>query len=153
MVVNQVSNLTSADASFFSPRRIEKLASRCVRLLQGRRLRNQKFFSRGELTIVLLSPVQMQKINFQFRKKNKPTDVLSFPSASEHSLGEILLCPSILKKQARTHQVSVQNELTLMLTHGILHLLGYDHEISGRDDQMMKRHQDFVLKSFDLESR
>lgn len=143
IVVNQVQKKNPS----FSTKKIETLASQCVRLLVGRRVRNRDFLKRKELTIVLLSASEMKSINSKFRNKHKATDVLSFLSNTGSSLGEILLCPEVLVKQSVAHKVSLDSELTLMMTHGILHLLGYDHEVSNVDERLMKKHQDLVLNA------
>lgn len=95
-----------------------------------------------ELTIVFLSKAKMQKINKQFRKKDKPTDILSFTGQDSQSLGELILCLDILKKQAIDQKHSLKNEITYMLIHGILHLLGYDHEVSLQEEKRMFKLQD-----------
>jgi probable rRNA maturation factor len=84
-------------------------------------------FQNKHITIVFLNPAAAKKINFQFRKKNYATDVLSFSGEGSH-LGELVLCPQVLKKQAKDWGSSYRNELALMLIHGVLHLLGHDHE-------------------------
>ena len=87
----------------------------------------------------------MQKINLQFRGKDKPTDVLSFESQDAHTLGELIFCLPVLKKQAKEHKQSLQDELTLMIIHGILHLLGYDHEASKAEDALMFQIQEYCF--------
>jgi probable rRNA maturation factor len=95
-----------------------------------------------ELTIVFLSSAEIKKINNQFRKKNKATDILSFSGIDDESLGELLLCTDILKKQALAQKHSLKNEITYMLIHGLLHLLGYDHEVSLKEEKIMFKLQD-----------
>ena len=84
----------------------------------------------------------MKNINRQFRKKNKPTDILSFQSADPNSLGELLLCTDVLKEQAVRHGHLFSDEVMYMLIHGLLHLLGYDHEASPKEEKLMFRLQD-----------
>ncbi len=86
---------------------------------------------------MFLSSSEMKIINRQFRKKNKPTDILSFLSVDPDSLGELLLCTDVLKAQAVRHGHSFNDEVTYMLIHGILHLLGYDHEVSQKEEKLM----------------
>ncbi|MEQ1724252.1 MAG: rRNA maturation RNase YbeY [Pseudobdellovibrio sp.] len=95
-----------------------------------------------ELTIVFLSSSEIKKINNQFRKKNKATDILSFAGMDEESLGELLLCTDVLKMQALSQKHSLKNEITYMLIHGLLHLLGYDHERSVKEEKIMFKLQD-----------
>ena len=81
-------------------------------------------------------------LNLQFRKKNYATDVLSFESADPECLGELVLCPEVLKRQAGEHKLSFKMELTYMFIHGVLHLLGYDHEQGEKQAQAMFELQD-----------
>jgi probable rRNA maturation factor len=97
-----------------------------------------------ELTVVFLNAAAAKKINHSFRKKNYATDVLSFPAdaARESALGELILCPQVLQKQAGEHSLSFQEELGYMVIHGVLHLLGYDHEKTEYEAKKMFRLQD-----------
>ncbi len=126
--------------------KLRRMGLKCIELLGEQRLRNRSALDRTELTIVLLSPLAMKKINFAFRKKNKPTDVLSFPTDRSDSLGELLLCPTVLAKQAKLHHVSFESETALMMIHGLLHLLGYDHEVSEKDARIMDHLQRKLLQ-------
>ncbi len=112
-------------------------------------LRKRKVLSsanaKKDLTLVFLDKKPAQKINFEFRQKDYATDVLSFDSMDPDSLGELILCPEVLKRQAVEHQLSYQQELGYMLLHGVLHLLGYDHETSEADAKRMLGLQDKVF--------
>ena len=111
--------------------------------LSSRRLRNGKLLSeKSEITIVFLTAPEMKRVNSSFRKKNKPTDILSFASDDPASIGELLLCPDVLKKQAAVQQHTFSDEMKYMLIHGILHLLGYDHELSKSEEKLMFSIQD-----------
>lgn len=99
-----------------------------------------------ELTIVFLDKGAAKKINFRYRKKNYPTDVLSFDGDGQLSMGELILCPQIIERQAKQHHLSFREELGYLLLHGILHLLGYEHERSYREAELMFQLQD---KAFD----
>lgn len=99
-----------------------------------------------ELTLVFLDKKPAQKINMEFRGKDYATDVLSFDSMEPTSLGELVLCPEVLKRQAKEHGLTFQKELGYMLLHGILHLLGYDHETSEKDAKEMFDLQDAVFE-------
>lgn len=128
-------------------RRLKAFFKKIQKHLLTQKLRNKKLLSsKSELTLVFLNKVEMRKINFQFRKKNKPTDVLSFESADENSLGELLFCIDVLKLQAKQQKHSLEQELLYMLVHGLLHLLGYDHEISKNEENLMFRLQDQCFK-------
>ena len=97
---------------------------------------------KDDLTVVFLDPAPAKKLNHQFRKKKYATDVLSFSSDLPGELGELVMCPQVLQRQAKEHGLSLKAELSYMLIHGVLHLLGYDHEKSEREAQKMFRIQD-----------
>jgi probable rRNA maturation factor len=106
-----------------------------------------------QITVAFISRPKMQKLNLQFRHKNRPTDILSFSSTEKDSLGELALCLSVLKTQAREHELALDEEVGYMLIHGILHLLGYDHEQNKREAQKMFSLQDSVFKKLRKKSR
>jgi probable rRNA maturation factor len=112
------------------------------RLGKNKALKNSKKLKKNEISFVLISAQKMKAINYQFRGKDYATDVLSFASASPESLGELILCPSVLKKQARQNGHSLDFEILYMFIHGILHLLGYDHEKSLSEEKKMFTIQD-----------
>jgi probable rRNA maturation factor len=91
-----------------------------------------------EVSISLVSDAQMKKINFQFRDKNKPTNVLSFPAFDEVFLGDIVIAFETLEREANEQNKSFNDHLTHLILHSILHLLGYDHE-EEKDAQKMER--------------
>lgn len=104
-----------------------------------------KATSKKELTVVFLDPSEAKAMNKQYRGKNYATDVLSFDSLSPDSLGELVLCPQVLIKQAKEHGLKNREELGYMLLHGLLHLLGYDHETSSEEAEKMFSVQDEVF--------
>ena len=75
----------------------------------------------------------IHELNSQYRNKDKPTDVLSFPLADDvypWLLGDVVISIDTAQRQARRRRHSLREEVLTLLIHGILHLLGYDHEIS-----------------------
>jgi len=105
-------------------------------------LRRELKLGRKELTIVFLDPKPAKKLNKTYRKKDYPTDILSFLSDTPDELGELVICPQVLVKQAKEHDLSFKAELSYMLIHGVLHLLGYDHEKSKSEAKKMFDIQD-----------
>ena len=103
---------------------------------------NQSERLSGELVIVFMDDAEAKGVNHEFRGKDYATDVLSFESDDPESLGELIICPQVIKKQAKEHKLLFREELAYMLTHGVLHLLGYDHETSDQDAQVMFELQD-----------
>ena len=78
----------------------------------------------------------MRALNRQFRGKDRVTDVLSFPADSRGFLGDIVIAAGVSKRQAREAGHSAHTELRVLALHGLLHLLGYDHD--GDDGRMAR---------------
>lgn len=130
------------------------------KLLKGLNLKNAKNLC-FQVDVKICSDQYMKKINLNFRGKDKTTDVLSFPmyenlrkksSALEKSeislspeifLGDLLISYPVTVKQAKEREHSVSQELLELFIHGFLHLLGFDHEISPKEQKIM----------FDLEAK
>ena len=84
--------------------------------------------ARGDLSIAIVSDRRMRALNRQFRGKDAVTDVLSFPSDERGFMGDIVVASGVATRQAKDAGHSVQTELKVLALHGLLHLLGYDHE-------------------------
>jgi len=84
--------------------------------------------ARGDLSIAIVSDRRMRALNRQFRGKDAVTDVLSFPAESRGFMGDIVIAAGVSTRQARDAGHSAQTELRVLALHGLLHLLGYDHE-------------------------
>ena len=94
--------------------------------------------ARGAVTVALLSDARVRELNRRFRKKDRTTDVLSFPSAGVEPdvagpryLGDVVIAAGVARRQAKEAGHSIQTELRVLALHGLLHLLGYDHERDG----------------------
>jgi probable rRNA maturation factor len=92
--------------------------------------------ARGELCVAIVSNRRMRSLNRQFRGKDYATDVLAFPSDSPGFLGDIVIAAGVAVAQAKFARHSTATELKVLSLHGLLHLLGYDHE---SDDGRMAR--------------
>jgi probable rRNA maturation factor len=98
------------------------------------------------LAIALVGEDDMREMNRQFRDKNAPTDVLSFPSEGGGlQLGDIAICVPVALAQAQEYGHSPQRELTFLAVHGLLHLLGLDHELRTADGTIMEEIQNEIL--------
>ena len=91
--------------------------------------------ARGELSIRITSSAEMRKLNLRFRRKNKPTDVLSFPADALELAGDIAISAEIAAANADQLGHSVDTELKILILHGLLHLAGYDHETDAGEMQ------------------
>jgi len=92
-------------------------------------------------------------MNFQYRGKDRTTDVLSFglyegesSRAQGNELGDIFICVPQIIRQARRFSVSTKEEFIRMLVHGILHLLGYDHETSSDATRMFELQEKLLIQ-------
>jgi probable rRNA maturation factor len=83
--------------------------------------------ARGDLSVALVSDRRMRALNRQFRGKDKTTDVLSFPSERPF-LGDIVIASGVAAQQAKAAGHSIVTEVRVLALHGLLHLLGYDHD-------------------------
>jgi len=112
-----------------------------------------------EIGIACVDLDQSHQLNLEYRRKDKPTNVLSFPSEipeeilpmlAARPLGDLVICiPVVLQEAAEQHKVPVEH-FTHMLVHGTLHLLGYDHEISDEDADEMEALEIEILAKLDL---
>jgi rRNA maturation RNase YbeY len=104
----------------------------------------------GELSVALISDNQMRRLNATYRGKDRPTDVLAFPAAKPMPgdtvlLGDVVISVDTAARQATAAGVSLRDEVRTLLAHGILHLIGYDHERSPAQARRMFRKQRQLL--------
>src|SRR5271165_7539397 len=90
---------------------------------------------RGDVVIFVTANEEMQKLNREYRRKNEPTDVLTFPSQSPKLLGDIAISVEIAAANAAELGHSTETEVKILILHGLLHLAGYDHESDNGDMQ------------------
>ncbi|MCB0378244.1 MAG: rRNA maturation RNase YbeY [Bdellovibrionales bacterium] len=98
--------------------------------------------SASEITLVFVPRSEMQRLNRGYRGKNKVTDILSFSGAEDGELGELVLCGEVIEQQSKEHGLWPEEELGYLLIHGVLHLLGYEHEGSRQKAARMFKLQD-----------
>ena len=96
----------------------------------------------AELTIRLVNEAEITELNHTYRNNNKATNVLSFPAdLPEHIdiplLGDMIICPSVVKREATEQHKALSSHWAHMVIHGTLHLLGYDH-INEREAEEME---------------
>lgn len=108
----EVNNLTSGRID-------EKFLKRVASLVLVQEKKEKK------LSLALVGQKRIKELNRKYRKKNRATDVLSF---SYGDSGEVVLCPGIIRKNAKEGRLPFKKELARILIHGLLHLLGYGHQ-------------------------
>ena len=96
--------------------------------------------SKLDLSIVLVAEKEAKELNKQYRGKDYTPNVLSFP-LKELGLGEVVLCPSIIRKEAKEYGIVFKDHLALLLVHGILHLLRYGHKTKKQAGVMELKEQ------------
>ncbi len=129
---------------------------RSLRALAVRALSVESVSPASELSIVVADDATLRELNRTYRQTDSPTDVLSFaqdegealarPDVARRHLGDVVISLETAQRQAADYGVAVQDEVAHLLVHGVLHLLGYDHEAPG-DAQVMRAHEDAILGS------
>lgn len=112
--------------------RLVRLAARFFRALK---------LTNVELSLSLVSDDEIRELNALWRKKNKPTDVLSFPAGDmpgpgRRPLGDVVISVDTARRAAKDFDSTLADELDLYLAHGLLHLLGHDHHTKAAAKQM-----------------
>ena len=92
--------------------------------------------ARGEVTVAVVPDARVRALNRQYRRKDSATDVLSFPAEEPGNFGDVVIAAGVAARQARQAGHPLAVELKVLALHGLLHLLGYDHE---HDDGRMAR--------------
>ena len=109
-----------------------------------------------ELSIAVVELAEMAELNGRFRDKEGPTDVLSFPCddpctvvepGESVTLGDVVIAPEIAERQAAEYGHTVEEELNLLLVHGVLHLLGYDH-VADEEAEAMQARERILLQAW-----
>ena len=102
-----------------------------------------------EIELIFCNSKQIQEINKNFRQKNEPTDVLSFPLdfMPNMPLGSVVINIDFVKKESKNLNHNEDDEIKLLFIHGVLHLLGYDHE---KDSGQMREKEEELIKKFSL---
>ena len=100
--------------------------------------------ARGSVTVAIVPDGRVRRLNRRFRRKDAPTDVLSFPSKERGDLGDIVIAAGVARRQAAAAGHPVTTEHRILALHGLLHLLGYDHE---HDEGRMARFETRLRRS------
>ncbi len=99
-----------------------------------------------DINIIFLDNKQIKDINLEYRNKNYPTDVISFPFKDKKKLygGDVFISIEKVKENARKYGGSLKNELKRILVHGVLHILGYDHIKTKQKGKMFKKQENYI---------
>ena len=109
---------------------------------------NQLTLLKKDLRIVFVDKEEMQRLNKQFRKKDKATDILSFAPTEDSTLGELVLCWPVIceKAKKKTPKMPLPKWLYWLTLHGLLHLLGFEHEQGGEEARKMYQLQEQIFE-------
>src|SRR5262245_62846057 len=123
------------DDGKFSSRKLKKIAQKALEIVEQ---------DHAELCLILVGDAEIRKLNAKFRKKDYPTDVLSFPAGDQlpeglSILGDVVISVEKARTQSKERRRTLNEEMVTLLIHGIVHLLGYDHERSAKDARIMER--------------
>lgn len=97
-----------------------------------------------ELGVRVVSPAESRRLNARYRGRDRPTNVLSFPAlrlpdGPDQPLGDLVICPAVLRAEARAQRKSLRAHWAHLVVHGTLHLIGYDHERPTEASRMERR--------------
>jgi probable rRNA maturation factor len=134
------------------------LAERSVRAAIARSRYPHLIESEAEVSVKFTSDEEVRALNAQWRGKDKPTNVLSFPMAEEAELGtpaaamlgDVVLAHGVCVEEAADKDVPVETHASHLVVHGTLHLLGYDHETSEADAELMEETERQALESIGI---
>lgn len=110
------------------------------------------------VSLLICGDARIRELNREHRNKDKVTDVLSFPSHEnlrknrslykELFLGDLAICHQQTKRQAKTFDISYFDEFIHLFFHGVIHLMGYDHELGPKEEKLMQKWEKLALDKF-----
>jgi probable rRNA maturation factor len=141
-------------------------------------LADERVSSDAEVSLIFVDETAITDLNSRFLGNAGPTDVLSFPIDDDHVpsgrqpdvggrgpgslndpvdppvvLGDVVICPAVAARQAPEHAATVDGELALLVVHGVLHLLNYDHAEVDEATVMQRRERELLERFHELEDR
>jgi probable rRNA maturation factor len=133
----EINNLTTVSVNE------EFLKKVAEKVLEGETAVQKTGTRNKDLSIALVGQGRIRELNKKYRGENRVTDVLAF--GDNDGLGEIVICLREVKKNAKRFKSTFEKELAQVLIHGILHLLGYDHEKNEIEAKKMEEKQNYYL--------
>lgn len=123
---------------------------------------NEKFEGSAEVNVTFVDDAQIKELNSHYRHKDTATDVLSFPMGTDgkydlnpdtgaYVLGDVVISLERAAEQAEEHDVTLQEEVSFLTVHSMLHLLGYDHENGGLEAIRMHDKENVILAALGFE--
>ena len=157
----------AADEQDDHPMEVARWSTLALRVLAARGVKGE-----NEVSLLFVDEDAMAALNQQFLGKSGPTDVLSFPIEDEPGptgrspdlggsgpgvspdegtltlLGDVVICPAVAAANAVEHEVSLEDEVALLVVHGLLHLLGLDHEEEAEAERMEALEQELLTRYY-----
>ena len=134
-------------SNIITTHRLKKITNNVVKLVL-----DEKGRSSAEISVVFVDDAEMKTLNKRYRGFNKTTDVLAFPmnegkfaAINPDLMGDVAISVPTARKQSDAHDHSLERELTVLLIHGLLHLLGYDHATDQEEEAMREQETDFLM--------
>ena len=153
-------NITNKQKTVKIPTGVRMLVRRCCNAV----LQLEEFPHPAEISVVFLDNEQIRELNRDYRQKDTPTDVLSFPMTDENGeyefnhdtgaviLGDVVISMEKAMEQAETFGHGLEREIGFLTAHSVLHLLGYDHENGGMERVRMREKEEQVMQNLGLPS-
>ncbi len=137
-----------------SPQKRMRIDPHLIRRTAKGILAQESALTNPEVSILLLEDERIAELNAEYLKRSGPTDVISFPmhdgsfpDVQPELLGDVAVSVETAERQARRREVGLHEEMTRLLIHGILHLLGYDHESSAQEARRMRAREKEIFKT------
>lgn len=134
-------------SNIITTHRLKKITGNVIKLVLDEKGRPE-----AEVSVVFVDDGEMRNLNRNFRGVNKATDVLAFPmndgkfaNINPELLGDIVISVPTARKQAEMNEVSLERELSTLLIHGVLHLLGYDHQSDKQEVVMRELESEYLM--------
>ena len=146
-IISKLSSQTNLNNIKFTQIKTE-LKNICKELKKHHLSNSQLAQLKKNLHIVFVDKKEMQRLNKQFKKKDKPTDILSFAPTEDSLMGELVLCWPVICDKAKktTPRMPLSKWLSWLTLHGLLHLLGFEHEQGGEKARKMYQLQEQIFE-------
>ncbi len=126
------------------PTLVSRLRRYCSKILNYLKIEDKN------LTIILLNNLDISALNKKYFNKDKPTNVIAFPFEDSDNLGEIYISVETAIAEASEWEVSLFFEICYLVIHAVLHLLGYDHLASEKDEEIMENKEIEIVQNLNL---